>query len=105
MTELDPSESLELDALRSQMDRIVRPEDTNRAEQIVRTFGNNAFSGWLAPRLVVDERGNKMFNPDTESGRKAWEALDRLSKDEVRSAMWSALILIETAKNSQAGQK
>ena len=101
---IQPEEALELENLRDYRERLLTPDKYSRADEIANRFASRAFESWLVPRLVVDKTGKPVFDMNTDEGRRKWETLDRETKLPLRGPLYQVLLLVQTAKNSKAGQ-
>lgn len=99
-----PEEDIELKKQEDWLQRLLKPSDYSRAEELALKRGKRAFESWLIPRLIVDEAGNPLFEMDTDAGKALWDALGMQIKTQLRVPFYYAVNLIMIAKNSPRGQ-
>ena len=99
-----PEDDIELAKQQDYLERLIQPRDYSRAEELALKRGKKAFETWLIPRLIVDAKGNQLFDVDTEAGRALWDALGMTVKAQLRVPFYYAVNLVMTAKNLQRGQ-
>jgi len=95
---------LELQALEINLKNLYKPGEFSLADEVALPFSNRVYEAWLLRRLVVDKDGNLLFDPKTEVGNKAWTALGREIRTNLRIPLYNMLFLIQAAKNSQGGR-
>lgn len=100
---LTPEEDLELIGLRDYLDRLIDPSTYSRADEIAATNANRARDLWLLPRLVVDEKGELLFDTSTAEGEHRWQNIGRKTRLQLRGYLAQAIVLVTIAKNSEAG--
>lgn len=102
---ITPEEALELENLKDYRDRLIEPTaNFTRADEIAGRFATRAMETWMMPRLIVDANDRFLFDMEEEEGRERWERLDRETKALLRGPFYQVLLLVQTAKNSKAGQ-
>lgn len=95
---------LELQALEINLKNLYKPGEYTLADEVALPFSNRVYEAWLLRRLVVDKEGNLLFDPKTEAGNKAWTALGRELRTNLRIPLYNTLFLIQASKNSQGGR-
>lgn len=104
IAERTPEDDLELFAVQEQEASYIRPEQHSLAKEIAHDTATKARRHWLLPRLIVDKDRKLLFDPDTEAGRVLWDRLGRETKDGLSLWLGTVLLLVEKAKNFNAGQ-
>lgn len=99
-----PEEEIELDNLREYVKRLVDPGRFTRADEIARRAANRARDTWLLRRLVVDDKGHMLFDPNQTATDKRWRAIGRAVQRDLLTPLYKVLFLIQIAKNSSADQ-
>lgn len=94
-----PEDDLELMNLRAHEAVLIRPEDYSRAEQIAHNTATKAQQSWLMPRLIIDDDGDLLFDPNTEDGKSRWLKLGRQTRQKLVSYLQQVQVLAFIAKN------
>lgn len=98
-----PEEEIELDIQRSYVERLIKPDEYSRAEEISSQVAANARNNYFMQRLVIDEAGKLLFDPATKEGRERWERIGRSNKTKLLTPLTQAVLLVQIAKNYSAG--
>ncbi len=101
---LTPEEDLELASLTANLLNLIDPTTYNRAKEIVATRARRAYESYLIPRLIVDVDGRKVFDQNTEDGKRRWLLVGQEVKMDLRQTFYQVILLVDTAKNYKAGK-
>lgn len=92
-------QDVELANLQDLLESYIKPDNYTRYEEIVREASDNAYNGYLVPRLVIDDDGRLLFDPNNKDGRRRWARLKDKDKKALSDTLNHLLYLIRTAKN------
>lgn len=102
---LTVEEELERKTLIQYLLLLISPEDYSLADELAHIFARNQRDWYLAQKLIVDAQDKPLFNQESDAGRAAWMALGRDFKEKVLVRYTNRVLsMVQTAKNSEAGQ-
>lgn len=96
---LTPEEQFDLENLKLFLPTITNTEGKSRADEYAARASTRAFDVFLLRRLVIDDDGHRLFDPETKEGESRWNRLGRNSKAELRKPLYQVLLLIQKAAN------
>lgn len=102
---LTVEEDLERRNLLTYLTLLLAPSDYTRADEIAHSVARDQRNWYLLRNLIMDEKGRLLFKPKTEEGDRNWYLVGReFIESHLSGYVNRVLSLVQTAKNSGAGQ-